>query len=448
MRGWITAAILVWSSCAFGQPGKTRVPPPPGKTIANPSGGPATQAPNRAKATPPPIPRVGRVKANQTRPPKPNAALKTQPNQPGQTGVKPDPQGTQEPAKKVAKGKPPVTKMTCEPNPVRIGEPLVCTATIIHRSDVSVALSGPTDAQILPGDAGVPHGAGRTKTVRKLVITPKSMRKTFVKDVAVIWREQDGAEGQAPLPIQRVPTASVMTDVTNPSFRTFAQPQGERNAFWTAHGPVPHRVVNWTAIIICVSVLVVLIGVSLGFFIRRWLDSRRVEEPEYIDPRPAHIIAFEAFDRLAAENLPSLGKIDEYYVRVSEILRGYLESRFKINGLEMTSDEIRSWSRETDFPDEVRRGIDEFLADSDLVKFADFQPSMAAVETIARRARGLVSLTQENRTETAPNPGSIQQDKNSEPPQGTPGRDWIPEVGAPSTTIAPIPGSDDEEGPA
>ena len=103
------------------------------------------------------------------------------------------------------------------------------------------------------------------------------MRKTFVKDINVIWREQDGAEGSAPVPVQRIPTASVMTNVTDPVFRTFANPQGNSDAFWATHGPVPHRVVNWTAIIIC-PWFVILLGIGLGILIRRWQDSRKVEE--------------------------------------------------------------------------------------------------------------------------------------------------------------------------
>mgnify|MGYP001181648062 CR=1 FL=1 len=85
--------------------------------------------------------------------------------------------------------------------------------------------------------------------------------------------------------------------------------------------------------------------------------------------------------------------VKDYYFRLSEIVRGYLERRFGINGLEMTSDEIRRWLHSNTFTAEIRLSIDDFLGETDLVKFADFSPDDAATETVTRLARGLITLT-------------------------------------------------------
>ncbi|MEE2787408.1 MAG: hypothetical protein VX589_08725 [Myxococcota bacterium] len=308
------------------------------------------------------------------------------------------------PVKKVARTKPPSVKMECLPNPVRIGEPLTCTVTIIHRANISVSLTTPDEARVKPAGAAAPHGANRLKTTRVFDVMAKSMRKTKVEGLEVVWTEPDGAEGRAPIPSQKIPSASVMMDADDPQFRTFKAPQVDAETFWRRHGPVPYRVTNWTAIVISIAVLVISLGFGIGYFVRRWLDSRRSEPEVWVDPRPAHVIALERLENLIAEDLPSQERIDEYYVRISEIVRGYLERRYGINGLEMTSDEIRAWCMAGDLSPETRAGFDAFLADSDLVKFADFRPSNQAIETIAKQARGLIVLTQEHSIEheTAP----------------------------------------------
>ena len=131
------------------------------------------------------------------------------------------------------------------------------------------------------------------------------MRKTKVQGLEVVWTEPDGAEGRAAIPVQKIPTASVMLDAPDPQFKTFKAPQGNADAFWQRHGPVPYKVTNWTAIIITIVILVILLGFGIGYLVRRWLDGRRSEPEAWIDPRPAHIIALERLDALLTEDLPS-----------------------------------------------------------------------------------------------------------------------------------------------
>jgi hypothetical protein len=97
----------------------------------------------------------------------------------------PVPDINQPPQVKIAKGPPPSAKMVCAPNPVMIGEPLVCTLTVIHRKDVSITVTSPDDVVALKADAAQPHGANLLKSIRQLQIIPKSMKKAHVKDLTV-----------------------------------------------------------------------------------------------------------------------------------------------------------------------------------------------------------------------------------------------------------------------
>jgi hypothetical protein len=93
------------------------------------------------------------------------------------------------------------------------------------------------------------------------------------------------------------------------------------------------------------------------------------------DPDPAHIIAFRQLEQLKSEKLWERGEIKEYYTRLTEIVRFYLENRYKINSLEITTVEtlaelVRIGLRE----DDTYRKLRTVLTGADLVKFAKYNP--------------------------------------------------------------------------
>ena len=140
--------------------------------------------------------------------------------------------------------------------------------------------------------------------------------------------------------------------------------------------------------------LMVPAWVMIGIFLlaRRFLRKPEVEV-EWVDPRPAHVIAFERLDKLQADDLPGNGDVKGYYTRLSEIVRFYLELRYGFTALEMTSDEIREQVEQFSLTGKARVGIHDFLSESDLVKFAGFSPEQSAIDTIMRLARGRIELT-------------------------------------------------------
>lgn len=296
-----------------------------------------------------------------------------------------------------AKGPPPAVKMECLPTPVRIGEPLVCTLTAVHRADVSIEITAPPAFTTGEAAPSTTREDGLLETVRTLTIRPDSMRKVRVDGLAVIYTEATGGQGRLAVPKQVIATKSVLGGDPDPQFRTFTAPGGDDDAdgFFARHGPLPYRVFNWPVFIGLCVLVGVGVGVGVGVLVKRFIDARRVEPGPPVDPRPAHVIAFAELEVLLRENLPGQGRVDEFYVRLSEIVRAYLQRRYGIDAPEMTSDQIRSWSaaRADVLSAEVRLGLDDFLAETDLVKFADFSPSESEIDTVTRQARGFITLT-------------------------------------------------------
>lgn len=289
-------------------------------------------------------------------------------------------------------GPPPTANLTCAPSPVRVGEPLKCTLVITHRKDVSVTLTAPAGAVPDAPTPAQPQGDGLV-TTRTFTVRAKSLRPLRVDGVAVVWQEASGGQDTLQVPTQKIPVKSVVEGAQDPQFRTFKAPPEDADRFWAAHGPVPYRITNWPLIIALSTLGVLAVGFGIGWLVRRWLKARAQVEVEWVDPRPAHVIALAELDALALQNLPAAGEIKPYYTRLSEIVRAYLERRFQFTALEMTSDEIRAEVAALSLSDEARRVIAGFLDESDLVKFADFRPDETTTDAAMRYARGLVELT-------------------------------------------------------
>jgi hypothetical protein len=152
---------------------------------------------------------------------------------------------------------------------------------------------------------------------------------------------------------------------------------------------------NWLLLVPWVVALGAL-GVAGYWLYRRYrLRRRRVAElaAPPVPTRPAHEIAYEALDRLEASGLLERGEVKEYFIRVSEIIRSYLEGRYGIDAMDMTSHDVMN---ELEREPLERTHLDlfaTFFERSDLVKFAKHEPSKAASVEMIPIARRLIDET-------------------------------------------------------
>ncbi|MCG8470053.1 MAG: hypothetical protein MJB57_17900, partial [Gemmatimonadetes bacterium] len=110
-------------------------------------------------------------------------------------------------------------------------------------------------------------------------------------------------------------------------------------------------------------------------------------------PRPAHEIALEALERLEASPLLERGDIKRYHIEVSQIVRAYLEGRYRIWALEMVTPDVVAGLRDVGIEASTRDGFQSFLEACDLVKFAKRRPSERDCRTLLETARELVHAT-------------------------------------------------------
>lgn len=130
--------------------------------------------------------------------------------------------------------------------------------------------------------------------------------------------------------------------------------------------PVPHYGL-WCAI----AAVLLVIGVAF------WLWKRRQPKapvPPVLRVLSPYEFAMKALQRLREEN----PEVEEYYTRLSNIVRQFLEEQFGLRAPERTTEEfLRELSQGSRLTVEQKQLLEAFLLESDLVKFAKLRPDEA-----------------------------------------------------------------------
>ena len=130
-----------------------------------------------------------------------------------------------------------------------------------------------------------------------------------------------------------------------------------------------------------------------------WLYRRyrRRARPEAfvpaLPPRPAHEVAREALDALEAAGLLERGEIKTYHIRLSDIVRVYIEGRFGVDAMEMTTGEVLDGLLRTDADRGAVADVRRVLDRCDLVKFAKLRPAIPECRELSPLARRVVDVT-------------------------------------------------------
>jgi len=126
---------------------------------------------------------------------------------------------------------------------------------------------------------------------------------------------------------------------------------------------------------ILLGILIILIILGVIYYLKK----RKKSEPIFrIRPKielPPHEIALGELEKLRLKKLWQGGRIKEYHSELTDIVRIYIERRFGIMAMEMTTMEILGSLKGSDhLPGEIMEKLNYMLTLADLVKFAKMQP--------------------------------------------------------------------------
>lgn len=160
----------------------------------------------------------------------------------------------------------------------------------------------------------------------------------------------------------------------------------------------PSRWYDW----IPVWVLWVLLGVAVAAIgLCLWLIYRKHGTliPRVVKPVDPYVEAMDALARLRDRKLAETGHEKEYYTSLVDILRRYLDRRFGINAMEMSSTQILSSLHDNPETRGNQPRIRQILELADFVKFAKVRPMP---DDNIKTYNGVVQFVEETRPQPEP----------------------------------------------
>lgn len=148
------------------------------------------------------------------------------------------------------------------------------------------------------------------------------------------------------------------------------------NAIFDIKMPVPapltiREVAPWVGGGLLLAILVL----GIVYFIKLRKGNEQIFVKRQKPKEPAHLFAYRKLDELKNKKLWQQGKVKEFYSELTEILRMYIEFRYDIMSLEMTTDETNQAIKTTGIiDDETREMLHDILSLADFVKFAKMNP--------------------------------------------------------------------------
>lgn len=111
-------------------------------------------------------------------------------------------------------------------------------------------------------------------------------------------------------------------------------------------------------------------------------------------PVPAHEWAMAELDSLERDALPESGQTQPFWVRLSDIVRQYVERRFDLHAPDRTTPEFLAEARShASLSEEHRKLLAQFLRMADMVKFAGVRPAVDECASALDTARIFVRQT-------------------------------------------------------
>ena len=290
-----------------------------------------------------------------------------------------EPAATPAPSAAIAPVDSPITISTrISPDPSNIGDLLELEVVAAFPRGYSVNL--PVGAAFAPLHL-VDVGEGEPE------VTGDGLRKTFrvrlqhfatgaaeVPAFSLTYVDPDGAVATVPVPATAFTVDSLLANEADPE----RKPEDP---------PISIEYPNTLAETVILSVLATTAALLVVWLVLRRVLRRRRPAP-VVPAIPPHVLALDALTELEQSELLVEGRVQDYYLQLTEIAKGYLERRFGVPALDRTTDEVRR--------DLLRQAariepltpteLIEFLQRSDLVKFARFHPE----ETESREALGFV----------------------------------------------------------
>jgi len=142
------------------------------------------------------------------------------------------------------------------------------------------------------------------------------------------------------------------------------------------------------------SLLLLAAIAAVIYLILRYKKPPQEKVKPLIPQLPAWEIAYQQLEALRQENLPDKGLFKEFFTKVADIARHYMENRFSIHAPHMTTEEfLNSLGIYGHLNENQKAALKDFLDSCDMVKFAKYAPTIKEAQNNFDLAKRLVDDT-------------------------------------------------------
>ncbi len=158
---------------------------------------------------------------------------------------------------------------------------------------------------------------------------------------------------------------------------------------------------DWTQKYIWFILASLIVIGGFVFVYMKWLRHGKIPLIPVKKPTPPYELAVMKLNELQGQQLWQKGAEKEYYTQLTDILRSYLDGRFGINAMEMTTPQIEAALKEnSEISVEYSALVNNVLNEADFVKFAKARPLADENQRAFDDAMQFVQLTRPVETET------------------------------------------------
>ncbi|MDR3340489.1 MAG: BatD family protein [Candidatus Symbiothrix sp.] len=173
----------------------------------------------------------------------------------------------------------------------------------------------------------------------------------------------------------------------------------ESKQFYDIKDVVKPKFVLLDFLLFVLPLLYILLGIlliaAIVFIVYRIYHKKSLLPFKKEEPLLPHIRAIQVLDAIKAQKLWQQGKIKEYHSDITDALRRYIEERFEIGAMEMTSGEILDKIRGYSDADNSYDNLKQILILADFVKFAKYNPLPDENELSLMNAYLFVNMTKQ-----------------------------------------------------
>jgi hypothetical protein len=278
-------------------------------------------------------------------------------------------------------------RMDVSPKEITIGDPVRCDITVIYSSGLKpIPLAPATTGEfelvsvLNPSIKALPNDDIQTTT--PVILTTFSTGTVTIQPFVLNFLTAEGQQVEAK-------TQSIDIHV-----QSLLEKKGDEGRLRPLKGTYDYKSYFW----LWVTFLVIAVLVLAYYLVRHIRRKKQGDVDDSTPLKPAEETAWEALQKLEESDLRERGELKEFYVRLSTILRVYLEQRYSISCMERTTSELLADIRKLDLSFDTTVSVRTFIENGDLVKFAKFTPDAASVDEDLNRVKQFIVSTTPQQT--------------------------------------------------